>query len=236
VAFEEYSPDRRIDLGVFDPPDNAGMKYDNYHDRLPVDEYVAKLRTWLKHANDIVDGPIFFSFAPVWMADVEIAIRDLGIRMVQRIFWHFSFGQNSKTKYTSCLRPFYWLKDARIFPQAIKIPSARQTKYNDRRAKEGGKLPENMWDFSRVCGTHGERRKFHPNQFPIALLERIVLGHSVAGMTVLDGFAGSGTTAYACALHERHCVGTDVSGFYLAKIRDELLKRGASEADIAGGV
>jgi len=236
VAFEDFVPDRQIDLCFADPPDNQGLKYDLYVDKIPTNDYVTKLRAWLKKANDICDGPIFFSFAQNWTPDVEIAIRDLGIKVIQRIFWHYTFGQNLKTKYAPCLRPIYWLKDGRIFPEPISVPSARQTKYGDKRANPGGKLPECLWEFPRVCGTFKARRRWHPTQFPVALLERIILGHSTQGMTVLDGFIGSGTTAYACLANHRNCVGLDVSNFYLAHIRDELIGRGASDADIIGGV
>jgi DNA modification methylase len=236
VAFEDFVPDRKIDLCFCDPPDNQGLKYDLYVDKIPTNDYVTKLRAWLKKANDICDGPIFFSFAQNWTPDVEIAIRDLNIKVIQRLMWHFGFGQNLKTKYAPCLRPIYWLRDNRIFPEPISVPSARQTKYHDQRANPGGKLPECLWEFPRVCGTFKARRRWHPTQFPIALLERIILGHSTQGMTVLDGFIGSGTTAYACLANHRNCVGLDVSNSYLAHIRDELIGRGASDADIIGGV
>lgn len=236
MAFEHYVPDRKIDLGFFDPPDNERRKYDNYGDDLPEAVYIAQLRGWLAKADEVVDGPIFFTIAMKWLPDMELACRDLGIKVVQRIFWHYTFGQNLKTKYAPCLRPIYWLKDSRIFPGAISVPSARQLKYGDKRANPGGKLPECLWEFPRVCGTFKARRRWHPTQFPVELIDRIVRGHSLEGMTVLDGFVGSGTTAYSCLTNNRNCVGLDISGLYLAKIRDELLKRGASEADIAGGV
>ena len=236
IALEDLITNQRIDLGFFDPPDNERRKYDNYGDNLPEAEYVAQLRRWLAKADEVVSGPIFFTIAMKWLPDMELACRDLGIKVVQRIFWHYTFGQNLKTKYAPCLRPIYWLKDGRIFPEPISVPSARQTKYHDQRANPGGKLPECLWEFPRVCGTFKARRRWHPTQFPIALLERIILGHSTQGMTVLDGFIGSGTTAYACLANHRNCVGLDVSNSYLAHIRDELIGRGASDADIIGGV
>lgn len=52
-----------------------------------------------------------------------------------------------------CVRPVYWLNDRRIYPERIRIPSDRQVKYHDDRAKAGGKMPDNLWAFSRSCGT-----------------------------------------------------------------------------------
>jgi len=236
IALEDLITNQRIDLGFFDPPDNERRKYDNYGDNLPEAEYVAQLRRWLAKADEVVSGPIFFTIAMKWLPDMELACRDLGIKVIQRIFWHYTFGQNLKTKYAPCLRPIYWLKDGRIFPEPISVPSARQTKYHDQRANPGGKLPECLWEFPRVCGTFKERRRWHPTQQPIALLERIVLGHSTQGMTVLDGFSGSGTTAYACAHTGRNCMGLDISAYYLRETRKRLIAEGTPEDQIIGGM
>jgi len=119
----------------------------------------------------------------------------------------------------------YWLNDKRIFPQRIRVPSARQVKYNDRRAKDGGKMPDNLWEFSRVCGTFREKRKWHPCQLPEQMIERIIFGHSNPGDTVLDPFVGSGTTLYCCDRLSRHVVGIDQSQLYLDKIREEREQR-----------
>jgi hypothetical protein len=46
----------------------------------------------------------------------------------------------------------YWLNSPAVCPNAIKVLSARQTKYHDKRFKPGGKMPDNAWTFSRICG------------------------------------------------------------------------------------
>ncbi len=56
-------------------------------------------------------------------------------------------------------------------------------------------------------------------------MERIILGHSLPGDCVLDGFIGSGTTAYVCQKLNRNCIGVDVSKFYLDKITEEYDER-----------
>lgn len=46
-------------------------------------------------------------------------------------------------------------------------------------------------------GKHKEKR-YHPTQKPAGLFMQILLTHAKAGWTVLDPFAGSGTTGLAC--------------------------------------
>lgn len=58
-----------------------------------------------------------------------------------------------------------------------------------------GKPINTIWnDLSRIGNTSGERTDY-PTQKPEQLLERIILASSRKGDIVLDGFAGSGTTA-----------------------------------------
>ncbi len=225
--FEDFepSPSFRPSLCFADPPDNVGRKYENYGDRLSNGDYVAMLDKWLTSMNEITDGPIFLSFAEKWISDVEAILRNRGIKIIQRIVWYYTFGQASRSRYSPCFRPIYWLKDPRIYPAEILVPSARQEMYNDTRAAADGKMPNNVWKIPRICGTFKEKRKWHCTQHPEALLKRIILGHSKEGDTVFDPFIGSGTTAYVCAETGRDCVGMDVSEFYLQKIREELVNR-----------
>lgn len=52
-----------------------------------------------------------------------------------------------------------------------------------------GMLQENM---------KNKEKRFHPTQKPVALFQWILYNYSQPGMTILDPFAGSGTTAIAC--------------------------------------
>jgi site-specific DNA-methyltransferase (adenine-specific) len=224
ASFEEtdFSLIKDIKLSFLDPPDNVRIKYENYKDNLKKEKYIELLNCWTKKACSITNGPVFISFAEQWMPYMESIIMDNNIKLVQRIFWYYSFGQASQKKYTSSIRPIYWLNDNIIYDNKIRIPSQRIIKYNDKRGNPDGKLPDNMWNFSRIAGTFKERRAFHPCQHPEALIERIILGHSKEGETVCDPFLGSGTTAIVCKRLGRNCVGLDVSEFYLNRISEIL--------------
>lgn len=216
----------KAQLCFLDPPDNEGREYDGYNDRLATDDYVQLLRAWIIKACVETEGPVFISFAEKWIPYVEQCIMDMRIPLIQRLWWKYNFGQaqERQRKYALCVRPVYWLNKHVIYPDAIRIESVRQ-KMGDKRAAKGGKIPPNIWEFSRVCGTFHEKKKWHTTQHPQALLERIILGHSKPGDTVIDGFVGSGTTAYACQKLGRKCIGVDTSEFYLGKIREHLRKQ-----------
>ncbi len=203
----------KIDLIIADPPDNIGLKYDGFKDKQPSSVYEQNIRDWLGMMIELTDGPIFFTFNEKWTGMVEHAIYHHGIPIIQRLQWYYTFGQDqtSKGKYALCHRPIYWLKSDYVRPEEIKVPSARQAKYKDKRAAPGGKMPPNVWEFSRVCGTFKEKRKWSPTQLPEALVERIVKGHCCPGGRVLDPFMGTGTTARICQKLDLDCVNIEIS-------------------------
>jgi site-specific DNA-methyltransferase (adenine-specific) len=218
--FEEIEIKNKIDLSFHDFPDNEKVKYENYDDNLKIDDYINLLNIWIKKACLATSGPVFISFSQKYTYFIEQIIVNNNIPLIQRIYWHFTFGQANKKRYTPSLRPIYWLNSNIIYEDKIKVPSQRIIKYNDKRANPLGKLPDNLWEFSRVCGTFKQKRKFHKNQFPEKLMERIILGHSKENDTILDGFLGSGTTAIVCQKLNRNCIGIDCSQFYIDKIKE----------------
>lgn len=203
----------RFDLIISDPPDNIGLKYYGFKDHMPIEEYNENIRIWLSKMADITSGPIFFTFNEKWTKMVEDIIDEVGLPIIQRLQWHYTFGQDQtrNNKYALCYRPLYWLNSDYVRPEEIKVPSARQEKYNDKRAAPGGKMPENVWEFPRICGTFGEKRKWSPTQLPEDLVERIIKGHCKPGGSVLDPFIGSGTTAIVAQRLGIDCVGIDIS-------------------------
>lgn len=207
----------KIDLIIADIPDNIGLKYDGFADNENYIVYISNVTKWLYRMRDITDGPIFFTFNEKWTRFVEQTIFDLEIPIVQRLHWYYKFGQDqtSKGKYALCHRPIYWLNSNFSIPENIKVPSARQEKYKDKRAAKNGKMPPNVWEFPRICGTFKERRKHCPNQLPESLVERIIKGHCKPNGRVLDPFLGSGTTAIICQRLGINCVGIDISETYI---------------------
>jgi site-specific DNA-methyltransferase (adenine-specific) len=73
-----------------------------------------------------------------------------------------------------------------------------------------GKTPTDVWWHTIVSPT-GKEKTGYATQKPLGILERIVKVHSNAGETVMDFFAGSGTTGEAAAKHGRGFVLVDES-------------------------
>jgi site-specific DNA-methyltransferase (adenine-specific) len=85
-----------------------------------------------------------------------------------------------------------------------------------------GKTPTDVWWHTIVSPT-GKEKTGYATQKPLGVLERIVRVHSNAGETVMDFFAGSGTTGEAAAKHGRSFVLVDESAAAV-KIMEKRLK------------
>ena len=225
-AFEDIPASQigRVDLIIADIPDCLDKKYPDYIDKMPKWEYETKLRLWLKKMSELTKGPIFFLFNECWTKEVENAIGDIGIELVQHLLWRFNFGmdQSRHNRYSLCYRNIYWLNNSLMIPENIKIPSDRQLKYNDSRASPMGKIPQNIWDFPRICGNFKERRSWFPNQVNQKVIERIILGHCPENGTVYDPFVGSGTSIFAAIATNRNAIGSDISETCIEQIKKEL--------------
>lgn len=68
----------------------------------------------------------------------------------------------------------------------------------------------------------GASTKNHPAPYPVELAQRLIRMFSFVGDTVLDPFAGSGTTAVAAAQSGRNSVLIETVSVYLGKTRTRL--------------
>ncbi len=73
-------------------------------------------------------------------------------------------------------------------------------------------------------GLTGASTKRHPAPYPLELAERLVRMFSFVGDTVLDPFAGTGTTSVAAALWGRNSIGFEIDETYLAHAATRFLK------------
>ena len=72
-------------------------------------------------------------------------------------------------------------------------------------------MPESVWDFSRVCGTFGERCPEFPTQLPLDLVRRALAVSTRPGDVVADPFSGSGTSCVAALSLGRRFAGCDLN-------------------------
>lgn len=216
------------DLIFADPPFNIGYKYDQYKDRKKYEDYYAWTEQWMAACVKALKatGSFWVAIGDEYAAEIRMIGRKLGLNLRNWVIWHYTFGQATKKKFArSHAHLFYWTKDPKKFTfndMAVRIPSARQTTYGDKRANPKGKIPDDVWSFSRVCGTFNERVQWHPCQMPEKVLERIIEVSSNPGDLVADPFNGSGTTCCTAARLGRKYFGTDISETYVENTRQRI--------------
>lgn len=145
-----------------DPPDNIGLGYASYKDKLPDSEYVELLSDW---TNAFVTraNTVWISFNSRWILDMasiaKQVIDEHGVEFKPCV-QTFSFYQHNKTDFGNAHRPLWRFRKpgAGLYPEQIKIQSWRQ-QHGDKRATEGGKVPGDALDFTQYQGK--ERRDWH---------------------------------------------------------------------------
>lgn len=188
-----------------DPPFNIGLNYNTYNDKIHRNVYSAWLEQWLSKCYFALHphGSIYVCQGDEYAAETKLALDTVGFHFRNWIVWHYTFGQNQRKKFSRChTHIFYYTKHPTKFTfnaSAVKVPSARQTTYGDKRAKAGGKVLDDVWTDSRVCGTFKERvlvnGKSYATQMPESIMERIIRVSSNPGQLVIDPFGGTCTTA-----------------------------------------
>ncbi|MFN4258439.1 MAG: DNA-methyltransferase [Gemmataceae bacterium] len=245
VALLAELPEASVDLAFADPPFNIGYEYDHYDDRKAKADYLAWTESWLRAVRRVLkpSASFYVAIGDEYAAEIKVRLDDLGLTLRNWIIWHYTFGVNCSKKFNrSHAHIFYYVVDPKQFTfhaDAIRVPSARQTTYADRRANPKGKLPDDTWvlrpqeeeacfrpdadtwHVPRVCGTFKERTN-HPCQMPEAVLERILRVSSNPGDLVLDPFAGSGTTLAVAKRLGRQYVGMELSPDYADRVRQRL--------------
>ena len=81
--------------------------------------------------------------------------------------------------------------------------------------------------FQQVWTLNGASTKKHPAPFPEVLAERLIRMFSFVGDTVLDPFAGTGTTNYAAGKLGRNSIGIEVEPRYFAMAKRRVTKLNA---------
>lgn len=240
-------PEHSIDLAFADPPFNIGYDYDVYEDQRGADEYLAWCRDWLTEVVRVLkpDGTFWLAIGDEFAAELKVMMqRELQLTCRSWVVWYYTFGVNCKSKFSrSHAHLFHMVRNPQQFTfnvDSIRVPSARQLVYGDRRANPLGRLPDDTWIlrpqdlpegfqadddtwyFPRVAGTFKERAGWHGCQMPEQLLGRILRACSQAGDVVLDPFGGSGTTLAVAKKLGRRFVGFELSAQYAARIQQRL--------------
>lgn len=224
---------KTVPLIFADPPDNLGLDYGEYKDKIPEPEYYGMLYEIIVKSLPLCTT---FWLSYYWQHDLEIKhmVRDIlkfyrPSAKAKTFIWRYTFGQHKKTDFGSGFR--FMLRIVRpgaIFnPDDIKVESARQ-KLGDNRANLEGKVPDDVWSFGpaifdvpRVVGNGLERRPWHPTQHPEALISRIVRMHSNSEDRVIDLFGGTGTIIRAAKQVGRKATVSEIDSSYAKRICED---------------
>ncbi|QDU11276.1 DNA-methyltransferase [Gimesia aquarii] len=242
----------KIDLIFADPPYNIGFSYDVYDDNKECSEYLNWSEQWIKSSINALKptGALWIAIGDEYVAELKMIAQKNGLHLRNWVIWYYTFGVHCNKKFgRSHTHLLYFVKDPNKFTfndDDIRVPSARQLIYNDKRANSSGKVPDNTWIlrpqdasetfnhdqdtwyFARIAGTFKERAGFHGCQMPEQLLGRIIRSCSNPDDVVLDPFSGSGSTLCVAKKLGRRWLGFDISPEYiqLAQARIDSVRSG----------
>src|SRR5439155_11443066 len=157
--------------------------------------------------------------------------RELGLKMRNRIVWHFEHGLHCTKRFSGRYETIVWFtkNDDYVFNlDPIRIPQKYPSKKHFKGPRRGelscdprGKNPGDLWVIPNVKSNHVEKT-IHPCQFPVYLIERLVLALTNKGDWVLDPFLGVGSSAVAALLHDRRAAGADIVKEYMGIARERV--------------
>ena len=228
-----------FDLIVTSPPYNIGKPYEKrseledyllWQSRL-IDKLVPRLKPtgslcW-QVGNYVDDGeilPLDIEFAPIFRAH-KLQLRN-------RIVWQFGHGLHSKRRFSGRYEVVMWYsktKDYYFNLDAVRVPSKYPGKRHFKGPRFGelsgnplGKNPEDVWSIPNCKSNHVEKTD-HPCQFPVGLIERLVLSMTEPGALVFDPFAGVASAGVAAAIHDRRFVGCEINSDYVKTGKQRLV-------------
>jgi site-specific DNA-methyltransferase (adenine-specific) len=189
----------------------------NYTDRF--DDYIGFLRPRMIEAHRVLSptGSLFLHIDPrevhyckVMLDEVFSAHGVMGRACFQNeIIWAYDYGARSTKRWPAKHDNILWFtKDPKHYTFNLeasdRIPYMAPGLVGAEKAARG-KTPTDVWWHTIVSPT-GKEKTGYPTQKPLGILERIVRVHSNPGDTVLDFFAGSGTTGDAAARNDRNYI------------------------------
>ncbi|NUO78825.1 site-specific DNA-methyltransferase [candidate division KSB1 bacterium] len=232
-------PDGAMQLIVTSPPYNLGKEYER---KLKLEEYLEQQKTVISECvrtlsergsicwqvgNHVDNGaiiPLDSVLYPIF--------KDSGLKMRNRIIWHFEHGLHCSRRFSGRYETIIWFtkSDDYVFNlDPVRVPQKYPGKKYFKGPKAGqyssnplGKNPGDLWVIPNVKNNHVEKT-LHPCQFPVELVERLVLSMSNEDDWVLDPFLGVGSTIVAALRHNRRGVGAEVMPQYV-KIAAERIK------------
>ena len=231
-------------LIVTSPPYNVGKAYER---RVTLDAWLREQEAVIGECVRLLDS----SGSLCWQVgnfvdDGEVVPLDAilypvfkrhGLRLRNRIVWHFGHGLHCSKRLSGRYETINWFTkgDGYTFHlDPIRVPAKYPGKKHFRGPNVGklsgnpkGKNPSDVWEFPNVKSNHIEKTD-HPCQFPVELVERLVLSMTDPGDAVFDPYMGVGTSVVAALRHGRRGYGCDIVPEYveIARKRVRALREG----------
>lgn len=231
LEFMRSFPDGSFKLIVTSPPYNIGKPYER---RAELDAYLADQDQVIRECIRLLHplGSIcwqvgnFVDNGEIVPLDTLLfpLFRERGLKLRNRIVWHFGHGLHCTNRLSGRYETINWWTTGDEYTwnlDPIRVPS----KYPNKRHFKGpnigklsgnpkGKNPSDVWMFPNVKNNHPEKT-IHPCQFPVELVERLVLSMTNEGDTVFDPYMGVGSALVAALKHGRNAAGCDTVEEYV---------------------
>lgn len=223
-------PDKCVNLVVTSPPYNLGKEYE---DRLDLSDYLQQQKAIISECIRVMrlDGSLcwqvgnYVNNGAIIPLDALIypICSDLGLKLRNRIVWHFEHGLHCSRRLSGRYEVILWFTKTDRYKfnlDPIRVPQKYPGKKYFKGPKAGqyscnplGKSPGDVWTIPNVKSNHVEKTA-HPCQFPVELIERLVLALTDRSDTVFDPFLGTGTSIIAAIRHGRRGIGAEVLASY----------------------
>jgi DNA modification methylase len=224
-----------VGLTFLDPPFRQGKNYRFFDDDQPDWEYWSLLKKILSRINEatVNGGALYFMQREKNAEQVLRVIRETGWTFQNLIIWKKrSSAVPSEWRFSKQHQIIVFATKGakpRVFNKLrIDLPLLPEYKYE----RVNGVFLTDVWDDIReltsgyfagdeaIRNTNGERK--HAQQSPIALLLRIILSSTLPGDTVLDPFAGTGTTLVVANQLKRNFTGIEIDPEHIRTIEARL--------------
>ncbi len=234
---------KKINKSIFNavitsPPYNIGKEYESI---VSVDEYIKWSIEWINGACNLLtdSGCLLLNLGYTSVADTGRAVPlpyllwdKIPLFLNQEIVWNYSAGVACKNYLSPRNEKILWyVKDKLNYTfnlDAIRDPNVKypnSKRHGKSRVNALGKNPSDVWQIAKVTtgkNRSSKERTAHPCQFPVDLINRLVLGFTNKNEVIFDPFVGSGTTIESCIKNDRYCVGFEIQPSYCEIIKKRI--------------
>ena len=223
-------PDNSVDLVLTDPPYNIGFDGGKGWDSWKTDrEYIMWCMEWTKECIRVLkDNRMFVVWGTLKTESFllyKLALnRTKGIYPQNEIIWSYNWGGRSSSNFAR-KHEYAWCYSTgeKFLFNGDDVRVDRKVKNNLRNGKNytKGTIPTCVWEKNNHT-TSKDYCGWHPTTKNLDILERIIRAYSNENDLILDPFMGSGSTAIACKLSNRHYIGCELDKEYITKARKRI--------------